>query len=119
MMNYALPVKNTFYFLQPKAVEEWQSFDVPGVMGILRKTQDGEYEVIDAFAVAALPSSIEIMSDVRFGYWYAMAGSLDQLRIDAFSMPVSNVSQRENVVTLLSRTCGFASSNDQNYAYAV
>ena len=118
-MNYSLPVKNTLYFLQPTAVEEWQSADVPGVMGVLRRTALGDFEVIDAFPVDTIPSGKDLLNDVRFGYWFALARTTQDLRFDAFAMPMSASKQRNGVITLLSRTCGLVSLSEQNYAFAV
>lgn len=118
-MNYTQPVKNTLYFLQPTPVEQWQSADVPGVMGILRRTSTGDFEVIDAFPIDTIPSGKDLLNDVRFGYWFSLAGTMQDLRFDAFAMPTSGLTQRIGVVTLLSRTCGFISLSEQSYALAV
>jgi len=118
-MTHLQPVRNTFYFLQPTAVHNWLPAEVPGVIGVLRRTKEGDFEVIDAFPVDSVPSSRDLTSDARFSYWYALAGSVDQLRFDVFSMPTSASEQRNNVVTLLARTCGFDSVTEHLYAHAM
>lgn len=104
------------FFLQPTSLDRWSGADVPGIVGILRKGMDGVFEVIDAFDVQSIPTATDLVADVRFGSWYAMAGSLDALRFDAFIMPTSHVEQRWKTLTLVARSCGLMSTTLQKYA---
>ena len=118
-MLHAMPVSNCMHFIMPTKLEDWKSYEVGGVIGVLGKDENGQYAVVDAFQVDQVPSSRQLMTDERFGDWVAAAGSLDQVRFDVFLMPQSNENGRHEVVTLLERSCGFRSNRTISYAHAV
>jgi len=118
-MLHAMPVSNCMHFIMPTKLEDWKSYDVSGVIGILGRDENGQFRVIDAYQVEQVPSARQLMTDERFGDWVAMAGSLENVRFDVFLMPQTNEQRRHEVVTLLERSCGFRADRTISYAHAV
>ena len=118
-MLQALPVTNCLHFLMPVSLDNWKSYDVPGVVGVLRRDDDGNYEVLDAFDCSTIPCARELALDERFGAWAEAAGSRDQVRFDVFLMPKAEEKRRLEVVMLLERSCGFKTAPMHAYAHAV
>jgi hypothetical protein len=118
-MLHTMPVSNCMHFILPTKLEDWKSYEVAGVIGVLGKDENGQYNVVDAFPVEQIPAARQLMTDERFGDWVAMAGSLDHLRFDVFLMPQTDEDRRHEVVTLLERSCGFKSNRAISYAHAV
>ena len=106
-MLHAMPVQNCMHFLMPVSLADWKSYDVPGVVGVLRKRESGQYEVIDVFDCDTIPGARELAMHEKFSQWADAAGSHDQVRFDVFLMPQANSTHRHDVVTLLERSCGF------------
>jgi hypothetical protein len=106
-MLHAMPVQNCLHFLMPVRLDEWKSYDVPGVIGILRRRASGQFELLEAFACESVPSSRELATDERFAQWLEAAGGATELRFDVFLMPRSAADHRSRVVALLERSCGF------------
>ncbi len=71
------------------------------------------------FEVAEVPEASDLVGDPRFTQWVQRAGGSDQLRFDVFMMPASTMSRRQDVVTLLQRSCGFDQQQYPVYAHAV
>jgi hypothetical protein len=115
----ALPIRNCIYFLAPTSLDHWRGYDVPGVVGVLWRDIDGRYHVLDAFQVVKVPDAKELQQDVRFEEWVNRSGGRDQIRFDVFMMPSASMSRRQDVVTLLQRSCGFDQQNYPEYAHAV
>lgn len=103
----------------PVNLDDFRAYDVPGIVGILKKNSDGSFDVIDAFESESIPSAKELAYDERFGSWVVAAGGVDGLRFDVFLMPKADVQRRAEVVTLLERSCGFRTLQLQAYAHAV
>ena len=118
-MLHAQPVSNCLHFIMPTKLSDWSSYDVPGVIGILGKDENGQYNVLDAFPVDTIPAARGLAMDERFGDWVSAAGGLDNVRFDVFLMPKTDDERRQEVVTLLERSCGFASAQKTAYAHAV
>lgn len=95
------------HFLTPVALADWKSYDVAGIVGILRKTNSGQYELIDAFDCTAIPGAHELAVHEKFYLWAQAAGSPESVCFDVFLMPRSDWARRSVVVTLLERSCGF------------
>jgi len=118
-MLHALPVTNCMHFIMPTKLDDWKSYDVSGIVGVLSRDSNGQYQVIDAFDCESIPSPRQLTNDERFGMWVAQAGSLDKIRFDVFLMPKAEISRRQEVITLLERSCGFATVAAPAYAHAV
>jgi hypothetical protein len=114
-----LPVRNCMHFVTPTSLDMWSPADVPGIVGVLRRDDDGQYTVIDAFGVENLPVANAMLHDRRFAAWIEAAGGIDRLRFDAFMMPLAPLQRRADVVTLLQRSCGFRPLATPAYAHAV
>lgn len=118
-MLEALPIRNCIHFLTPTSLEHWKGSCVSGVVGVMCRNLDGTYSVFDAFEVSVVPEARELVHDPRFNQWLLRAGGSDQLRFDVFMMPSSSMSRRQDVVTLLQRSCGFDQQQYPAYAHAV
>ena len=118
-MLHAMPVSNCLHFIMPTKLDDWKSYDVSGVVGVLGKDENGQYRVVDAFEVDTVPGARQLTMDERFGDWVASAGSLDNVRFDVFLMPKTEKASRDEVVTLLERSCGFRTDRAAAYAHAV
>lgn len=118
-MLEALPIRNCIYFLTPTSLEHWKGSSSSGVVGVMCRNLDGTYNVFDAFEVAEVPEASDLVGDPRFTQWVQRAGGSDQLRFDVFMMPTSSMSRRQDVVTLLQRSCGFDQQQYPVYAHAV
>lgn len=114
-----MPVTNCMHFLMPTKLEDWKSYDVSGVVGVLSRDENGQYRVLDAFDCDVIPGIRQLTSDERFGNWVAAAGSMDKIRFDVFLMPKAEQARRTEVVTLLERSCGFTPVAAPAYAHAV
>ncbi len=106
-MLTTMPVQNCMHFLMPVGLEEWTSYDVPAVVGILRKNLSGQFEVLDAFPCERVPSARDLATHERYSQWTELAGGRSNLRFDVFLMPQSDTTRRNDVITLLQRSCGF------------
>ncbi|MCX6140056.1 MAG: hypothetical protein NTX15_04380 [Candidatus Kapabacteria bacterium] len=115
-MLHAMPVKNCMHFLMPVSLVDWKSYDVPGVVGVLRKGESGQYVVVDAFDCDMIPGARELVLHEKFAQWADAAGSMDNVRFDVFLMPQADCVHRHEVVTLLERSCGF-NLNPQDSSY--
>ncbi len=119
-MLHAMPVSNCMHFLMPTKLDDWKAFDVPGVVGVLGRGEDGHYRVIDAFDCTSVPSARQLALDERFGNWVQAADGIDNIRFDVFLMPSAPGERRTEVVSLLERSCGFRSfERTPAYAHAV
>ncbi len=118
-MLHAMPVSNCMHFLMPTSLDDWKAYDVPGIVGVLRRGTDGQYHVIDAFDCSQVPSARQLTLDSRFSDWVASAGGMEMLRFDVFLMPTANPQRRGDVITLLERSCGFHARQEHAYAHAV
>lgn len=118
MLNM-LPVRNCFHFIAPVGLDMWTAMDVPGIVGVLRREHDGQYTVIDAYAVEQVPDSAMLAQDLRLAAWIEAAGGSESLRFDVFTMPSAPAARRNDVVTLLQRSCGFRPLVSPAYAHAV
>jgi hypothetical protein len=118
-MLHGMPVENCMHFISPTKLENWKSFDVAGVVGVLRRDATGRHHVMDAFDCESIPGVRQLTTDERFGQWVAAAGSIDNVRFDVFLMPAAETARRSEVVTLLERSCGFATQAAPAYAHAV
>jgi len=118
-MLHALPVTNCMHFIMPTKLDDWKSYDVAGIVGVLCRDENGQYNVIDAFDCETVPGARQLTNDERFGMWVATAGSLDRIRFDVFLMPKAEIGRRQEVITLLERSCGFATVAAPAYAHAV
>lgn len=118
-MLHTLPVTNCMHFIAPTRLEDWKPYDVGGVVGVLVGETNGQFRVLDAFDCDAIPSTRQLTADERFGSWVAAAGGLDNVRFDVFLMPKAERPRRSDVITLLERSCGFASTSAPAYAHAV
>lgn len=107
-MLLELPVQNCLHFLMPVSLREWSTYDVSGIVGVLRRTSSGQFEVIDAYHCDLLPNSNELRSNPWFSTWCEMAGGESDLRFDVFLMPQAPADRRNDVVTLLQRSTGFS-----------
>ncbi|MBI2794152.1 MAG: hypothetical protein HYX66_05820 [Ignavibacteria bacterium] len=107
------------HFITPTRLEDWKSYNVAGVVGVLVGDENGQYRVLDAFDCDSIPSTSQLTSDERFGSWVSAAGSLDNVRFDVFLMPKAERARRSDVITLLERSCGFTSNAVPAYAHAV
>ncbi len=114
-----MPVHNTMHFLMPVSLENWNTYDVPGIIGVVKKESDGSFTVIDAFDVDSMPSATELAMDARFGQWTEAAGTRDNVYFDVFLTPKQDQLFRHGVVTLLERSCGFHANQSAAYAHAV
>lgn len=114
-----LPVSNCMHFLMPVTLEQWTSYNVPGIVGVMKKNAGGQFTVLDAFACESVPNSQEILDDQRYGTWVNAAGNNEDLRFDVFLMPRADYHAQQHVLTLLERSCGFKSRNTPSYAHAV
>jgi|GEM_PF-1249093 len=106
-MLQALPVLNCMHFMAPVSLADWRSYEVPGVVGILRKHSSGQYELVDAFDCQSVPVVRDLILNEKFSRWVEAAGGLENVRFDVFLMPQADVSRRTDVVTLIERSCGF------------
>ena len=106
MLN-TMPVLNCMHFLTPVCLSDWKSYNVPGVVGVLRKRESGQYELVDAFDCETIPGARELGMHEKFSQWAVAAGSHDEIRFDVFLMPQADRTHRGDVVTLLERSCGF------------
>ncbi|MBN9400120.1 MAG: hypothetical protein J0I17_08100 ['Candidatus Kapabacteria' thiocyanatum] len=118
-MLLSMPVQNCMHFMAPVSLEHWRAYDVPGIVGVLKREDNGQYSVIDAFEVDAVPTVRQLALDERFGSWTDLAGSRDKVRFDVFLMPKADMNRRKEVVTLLERSCGFKATQIPAYAHAV
>jgi len=118
-MLHSMPVTNCLHFLMPVGLENWNAYDVPGIVGVLRRDDNGNYDVVDAFDCSTIPGARELALDERFGAWAEAAGSRDRVRFDVFLMPKAEVNRRQEVVMLLERSCGFKTTQQPAYAHAV
>ncbi len=109
-MLHAMPVQNCLHFLTPVRLDEWKAYDVPGIVGILRRRASGQFELVDAFACESVPSPRDLATHERFTQWLDAAGGSAELRFDVFLMPRSAEEHRSNVLALLERSCGFRTS---------
>lgn len=118
MLNM-LPVQNCFHFLSPMPLDMWKGYDVPGIVGVLKRDANGQYVVIDAFECERVPNVNQLIADERFGDWINVAESSEALRFDVFLMPQASIDRRTEVVMLLERSCGFRTTQAPAYAHAV
>ena len=118
-MLHAMPVTNCLHFIMPTKLEDWKSYEVAGVIGVMRRDDSGQYNVVDAFPVDQIPSARQLMTDERFGDWVSQAGGMDQMRFDVFLMPNTDTYRRTEVVALIERSCGFRPQKTVSYAHAV
>lgn len=107
------------HFIMPTKLSDWKGYDVAGVVGVLAKDVNGQYRVVDAFDVDAVPSARQLAMNERFGDWVSEAGGLDEVRFDVFLMPRAATNDRRQLVTLLERSCGFQTDRQRAYAHAV
>ncbi|MBK6418206.1 MAG: hypothetical protein IPG73_11205 [Ignavibacteria bacterium] len=117
-MLHAMPVQNCMHFLMPVGLDDWRSYDVPGVVGILRKGESGQYELVDAFDCDTIPGARDLALHEKFSQWADAAGSYDQMRFDVFLMPQADKTRRVDVITLLERSCGFSLTPKTAYGKA-
>jgi hypothetical protein len=103
----------------PTKLDSWKPYDVAGVIGVLGKDENGHYFVVDAFQVDSVPSARQLTLDERFGDWVGSVGSIENVRFDVFLMPKTEKINRDEVVTLLERSCGFRTEHAAAYAHAV
>jgi hypothetical protein len=115
-MMYTMPVQNCLHFLMPVTLSDWSAYQVPGIVGVLRKRASGQYEVIDAFSVDSVPSARELATSERYMHWAEAAGGHDHLRFDVFLMPLSDTVRRQTLLTLIQRSCGFSLPTPATYA---
>lgn len=118
-MLHAMPVSNCMHFIMPTKLSDWKGYEVAGVVGVLAKDVNGQYQVVDAFDADQVPSARQLAMNERFGDWVSIAGGLDNVRFDVFLMPRAESNDRRRVVTLLERSCGFKSDRVAAYAHAV
>jgi len=90
----------------PVSLADWKSYDVPGVVGILRKGATGQFELVDAFDCDTIPSASDLARHEKFSQWVSLAGSHDQVRFDVFLMPQAEPKRRREIVTIIERGCG-------------
>jgi hypothetical protein len=108
------------HFLMPTKLDDWKAFEVAGIVGVLGRGQDGQFYVIDAFDSNTVPSARQLALDERFGSWVVAASGMDNIRFDVFLMPNSEQNRRDDVITLLERSCGFRTDHvNAQYAHAV
>lgn len=118
-MLQAMPVQNCMHFVMPLRLEDWRSYDVSGLVGILRKADNGQYEVVDIMDCENIPKAEDIIHADLFPTWAALAGGSEHLRFDVFLMPQANIERRHNLVSLLERSCGFKTAEINTYRAAV
>ncbi|MBK6760999.1 MAG: hypothetical protein IPG73_09905 [Ignavibacteria bacterium] len=106
-MLHTMPVLNCMHFLMPVGLDNWTSYDVPGVVGVLRKRESGQYELVDAFDCDSIPGARDLAQHQNFAQWVTAAGGTADVRFDVFLMPKADETQRHDVVTLIQRSCGF------------
>lgn len=116
-MLHAMPVKNCLHFLMPVRLDDWTSYDVPGVVGVMRKRATGQYELIDVLPCGRIPSARDLAIHERAMVWADAAGGIDQIRYDVFLMPRSENDHREAVAALIERSCGLHASDVDAVTY--
>lgn len=114
-----MPISNCMHFLMPTKLDDWTGHNVPGIVGVLGQSADGQFRVLDAFDAESIPSATQLAMDARFSDWVAAAGGISMLRFDVFLMPQADTERRTAVVTLLERSCGFRTTVPQAYARAI
>ncbi len=117
-MLQAMPVQNCMHFLMPISLDDWKSYDVPGVVGILRKGESGQYELVDAFDCDQIPGANELTLHEKYGQWLNAAGSQELMRFDVFLMPQANKTRRNDVIALIERSCGIILPSRSAYVNA-
>lgn len=105
MIMSQLPVRNCTLFLNPSEASAVVSADVPGVVGVLTKSPDGQYSIVDVFEVESIPGADQLARHARRSVWSQFVNSFDNLRFDVFPMPFSSSSRRHEIVDFVRRTC--------------
>lgn len=119
-MLSSLPVENCMHFIAPITLSLWEvEKGIPGIVGVLTPLESGQYRVIYAFSCPEIPTMEGISNHPMFSQWTREAGGADNLRFDCFTMPRSNSQNRETVLTLIQRSCGFRPAYQRNIAHAV
>jgi hypothetical protein len=114
-----LPVTNTMLFLAPITMDEWVTYEVPAIVGVIKKTDDGRFIVIDAIACNEVPDIDGLRQNARFTWWANNVGGEENLWFDVFLTPQASYAKQIQMLTLLERSCGFKAAQTAPYAHAI